>query len=117
MRGHQPQRLLGEAGAATHTGAEEVQSGGFGAACGPLGLAEGLEGVTPGRQSPTLMGQRRIALRVPGCWEGLGVPGAVTAAWSFPCCSRCFAILILFIRLRAGPSFPILTSATHYQAL
>lgn len=45
MRGHQPQRLLGEAGAATHTGAEEVQSGGFGAACGPLGLAEGLEGL------------------------------------------------------------------------
>lgn len=75
MRGHQPRRLLGEAGAATHTGVEEVQSGGFGASCGPLGLAEGLEGITPERQSSAVTGQRRIALRVPERWEGLGVPG------------------------------------------
>lgn len=37
-------------------GAEEVQSGGFGAAHGPLGMAEGPEGITPGMLSSALKG-------------------------------------------------------------
>lgn len=123
-RGDLASALAGKSwGAAARTGAggRGVQSGGFRAARGPLGMAEGPKGVTPGMQSSALNGLEE------GCPGVLGRARRAGAVKGSSCPQGCngwlvvwyFATLILFIRLRVAPSFPSPvcspSAATRYQ--